>query len=56
MGIFLGQRGKTSDDGSSDGPQFSITAIGTMMVQAAVNLLGATYIAAFPPEERSATL
>lgn len=29
------------------GLQFSITAIGTMMVQAAVNLLGATYIAAF---------
>ena len=27
--------------------QFSITAIGTMMVQAAVNLLGATYIAAY---------
>ena len=27
--------------------QYSITAIGTMMVQAAVNLLGATYIAAF---------
>ncbi len=29
------------------GLQFSITAIGTMMVQAAVNLLGATYIAAY---------
>ncbi|MFQ9152904.1 MAG: MATE family efflux transporter [Blautia sp.] len=27
--------------------QFSITGIGTVMVQAAVNLLGATYIAAF---------
>ena len=29
------------------GLQFSITAIGTMMVQAAVNLLGAPYIAAY---------
>ncbi|HIS32941.1 MAG TPA: MATE family efflux transporter [Candidatus Limivivens intestinipullorum] len=29
------------------GLQFSITAIGTMMVQSSVNLLGATYIAAY---------
>ena len=45
MGIFLGQRLLMM--GLPMGLQFSITAIGTMMVQAAVNLLGATYIAAF---------
>lgn len=47
MGIFLASAGRLLMMGLPMGLQFSITAIGTMMVQAAVNLLGATYIAAF---------
>ena len=44
---FLSEHGTASGIGNSMGLQFSITAIGTIIVQGAVNIYGAVYMAGF---------